>query len=65
MPLQPSLPFDLDFEAHNNNGLFADHYLNNPEELGAIGLNAQARCVRGHNIKHRIDGILNFLGKAL
>ena len=34
MPIsrQPSLPFD-EFQVHNNTGLFADHFLNNPERL--------------------------------
>ena len=35
MPLQPSLPFD-NLKAHNNTGLFADHFLNTPERLHAM-----------------------------
>lgn len=39
-------------------------YLRKPEELGRIGRNARERCVREHDIRHRVNGILDFLRKV-
>lgn len=36
-------------------------YLRNPEKLSQMGLNAQKRCVREHDIRHRVKRILKFL----
>ncbi len=38
-----------------------NYYLNAPAELNKIGLNANKRCKKEHDISFRVDGILNFL----
>lgn len=43
VPIQPSLPLEL--RAHHNQGLFAEHYLNNPDRLQALDECRQARGV--------------------
>lgn len=40
------------------------HYLARPEELERIGENARERCKKEHDIRHRVNGILDFLQKV-
>lgn len=39
-------------------------YLDNPKKLEAVGRRAKDRCLREHDIKYRVDGILNFLDEV-
>lgn len=38
-------------------------YLNSPEDLEQIGLNALEKCAKKHDIRHRVRDILKFLDK--
>ena len=39
-------------------------YLENPKKLEAVGRKAKDRCLREHDIKYRVDGILDFLDEV-
>jgi len=42
-----------------------NYYLRNPIELNEIGLNAEKRCKKEHNISFRVDEIFNFLKEVI
>jgi len=39
-------------------------YLENPKKLETVGRKAKDRCLREHDIKYRVDGILDFLDEV-
>lgn len=41
------------------------YYLNNLEELKEIGIKAQKRCYKEHNIRHRIHWLVKFIRKNI
>lgn len=55
----------LVYDSYNNLKEKLIYHLGNIKELNQIGLNAQERCVKDHDIKNRVDAIFAFLKREI